>query len=287
MNTRDSAALVVEGGAMRGIFSSGVLDVFLEEGFNPFAFAIGTSAGGCNVASYLAGQHGRSRRCYTEYMARPEFISRRRFFRGGHWVDLDWLWNAFDEDHPLDCRRLGGSPARFVVAATSAESGAPVYLEPEPGEVMNVLKGSCAIPILYRGVVRHGAHHLADGGVAAPIPAYEAYRRGARRLLVIRSRPASHVRKGWLEPRIGAWVLRAYPGLAAAYRRAPVTYADAVRFVKRPPSDCAVLHVAPRGPLRSGRVSFDRASLDADYAQGRAVGHAAIRAWCAAYGRAA
>jgi predicted patatin/cPLA2 family phospholipase len=284
MGKDSGAALVVEGGAMRGIFSSGVLDVFLEEGFNPFGIAIGTSAGGCNVASYLAGQHGRSRRCYTEYMARREFISKRRFLRGGHWVDLDWLWDAFERDHPLDCAGVVKSRARFVVAATSAESGSPVYLEPREADMMNALKGSCAIPILYRAIVRHGDQALADGGVAAPIPALEAYRRGARRIVVIRSRPAPALRKGVVETRLGAWALRGRPGLAAAYRRAPAAYAEAVAFVNAPPTDCTVLQVAPRAPLRTGRVSRDRASLDHDYALGRELGHHALAAWRRAFG---
>ena len=68
------SAIVVEGGAMRGIFSAGVLDAFLEQRFCPFTLAIGSSAGGCNLASFLAGQHDRGRRCYMDYMARRVFI---------------------------------------------------------------------------------------------------------------------------------------------------------------------------------------------------------------------
>src|SRR6476469_8399668 len=97
------SALVVEGGAMRGIFSAGVLDAFLEASWNPFDLAIGSSAGASNLLSYLAGQRGRTRRCHLNQMSRPEFIDAWRFVRGGHWVDLDWLWEAITREDPLDC----------------------------------------------------------------------------------------------------------------------------------------------------------------------------------------
>src|SRR4051794_38376613 len=101
------AAIVVEGGAMRGIYAAGVLDAFLERGFHPFALAVGSSAGACNLASHLAAQHGRNRRCYATQMSRTEFIDARRFFRGGHWLDLDYLWDAFAREDPLDTAAAG------------------------------------------------------------------------------------------------------------------------------------------------------------------------------------
>lgn len=89
---RKGAALVVEGGALRGVFSTGVLDGFLEAGFHPFDFFIGVSSGASNLAAYLAGMKGRNRKIYLDYSLRPEFISLARFLRGGHLMDLDWLW---------------------------------------------------------------------------------------------------------------------------------------------------------------------------------------------------
>jgi predicted patatin/cPLA2 family phospholipase len=65
---RCGSALVVEGGAMRGIFACGVLDVFMEQAFNPFDLAIGCSAGGCILASHLAGQRGRNLHCYMQHI---------------------------------------------------------------------------------------------------------------------------------------------------------------------------------------------------------------------------
>lgn len=74
---------------MRGVFSAGVLDVFLEERFHPFDLAIGVSAGACNLASHLAGQHGRNVRCYLDLMTTRAFIDRRRLLGRRSMLDLD------------------------------------------------------------------------------------------------------------------------------------------------------------------------------------------------------
>lgn len=78
-------ALVVEGGAMSGIFASGVLDAFIEHDYHPFDFAIGVSAGATNLLAYLASQHGRSHDILTELACRQEFMDPLRFAKGAIW----------------------------------------------------------------------------------------------------------------------------------------------------------------------------------------------------------
>jgi predicted patatin/cPLA2 family phospholipase len=266
---------------MRGIFSSGVLDAFLQQQFAPFDLAIGCSAGACNLASHLAGQWGRNRLCYMKYMTRPEFISPRRFLRGGHWIDFDWLWEAFERDHPLDLRSLAASPVELLMSATSYQTGLPVYLKPAPGDLMPALRGSCALPILYRNAVHVGGQRVLDGGVSAPIPVQEAYRLGARRILVIRSRPANFVKRVSTSNTLSAFAFRDSPGFRKALSRAPEAYRQAVSFIRNPPKDCTILHVAPPQTLATRRTSRDVRALELDYALGRELGLRAIRQWAA------
>jgi predicted patatin/cPLA2 family phospholipase len=270
---------VVEGGAMRGIFSVGVLDVFLERGFEPFDLAIGASAGACNLASHVARQDGRNRRCYFELMTRREFIDLRRIARGQSVVDLDWLWATLAERDPLDVAAIARSQLKFVIAATSARTGKPVYLSPGPDLVFEALKGSCALPGLYRGAVCIEGEPLVDGGVSDPIPVEEAYRRGARRMVVVRSRPATYVKtEGW-SSRLSALFLRSRPVVAAAMRRTPEHYRRAVAFLQAPPDDCLLVHVAPVVPMSTRRTTQDRRALEHDYRHGREMGEDAIGRW--------
>ena len=85
--TSPRSALVVEGGAMRGIFASGVLDTLMLAGYQDFDFAIGVSAGATNLAGYIGQQPERSKRAILEYARQREFYSPVRFFRGGHLTD--------------------------------------------------------------------------------------------------------------------------------------------------------------------------------------------------------
>jgi predicted patatin/cPLA2 family phospholipase len=280
--SRGRTALVVEGGAMRGIFSVGVLDVFLERGFEPFDLAIGASAGACNLASHLARQDGRNRRCYFDLMTRREFIDLRRFVIGQSVVDLDWLWDELAAREPLDVEAIARAPVEFVVVATSATSGKPVYLRPSPVDMFYALKGSCALPGLYRGRVSVGGESLIDGGVTDPIPVEEAIRRGARRIVAIRSRPAAYVKTDGWRSRASTLLLRSEPVVAAAMRRTAERYQGAVALLHAPPAGCEVLHVAPRRPMKTGRTTQDRAALEHDYEQGREAAEEAIKTWGAA-----
>lgn len=273
-------AIVVEGGAMRGIFSVGVLDVFLERGFEPFDLAIGVSAGACNLASHVARQAGRNWRAYFELMTRREFIDVRRAVGRGSVVDLDWLWAMLAAHDPLDVAAIARSAVEFVVVATSAATGQPMYLRPGPTDMFDALRGSCALPGLYRGSVSLDGVALADGGVSDPVPVAEAYRRGARRIVVIQSRPHAVVKKtSFVSSVLTPLFFREHPALAGAMLRTADRYQEAVRWIQAPPSDCQVVHVAPEEALQSGRTTQTRAKLENDYALGRGAGERAVREW--------
>jgi predicted patatin/cPLA2 family phospholipase len=269
-------ALIVEGGAMRGIFAAGALDVFLEQGFFPFDLVLGVSVGASNALSFLARQHGRTRRCFLDQMSRPEFIDPWRGVRGGHWLDLDWLWDAIEREDPLDRRAAAACGIEYALVATSVRTGGARYLAPKADDMLEALKASCALPLLYRKTVTLEGEQFVDGGLSDPIPVREAYRRGARTLIVVRSRAAHFVKNARIANRVGAWAMRREPGLAKACRNAAAVYRDAVSFMSAPPADCHVIQVAPAAALATGRTSRDRAALERDYALGRALGREAI-----------
>jgi predicted patatin/cPLA2 family phospholipase len=266
-------AIVVEGGAMRGVFAAGVLDGLLELGIADFDLAIGTSAGACNLASFVARQHGRNLRCYLNIMARRQLFSVRRALRGGHYMDLDWLWDAFAAEDPLDEAAIAGARTQLVSVATCARTGEPVYLTARPPRIHQDLKAGCALPFLYRGPVSLEDKHVVDGGLVDPIPAQEAYRRGARRMIVIRSRPSTVVKKNSALTRPVAAMMFRTPALARASLLTAERYQQAVAFVHAPPSDAQVVELAPATPLQTKRTTQDVTRLRADYTLGRELAH--------------
>ena len=277
---RIQTALVAEGGGMRGIFTAGVLDVFLEHTFDPFDIYIGVSAGACNLSSHLARQHRRNFRVIVNLMTRPAFISRKKFLSGGHMMDLDYLWDVMREEEPLDVENIIRiRRKKFFIVATSVETGGPIYLEPTKEDCLICLKASSAVPLLYRGFVTLGGSRLVDGGVSDPIPAREAYRRGARRIVVIRTRPPDYVKTKGFENYISSFATRRWPRLSRAILHQADTYRQCVAFILNPPQDAEVCQIAPPAPLKSTRTTRDTKLLLADYETGRRAGEEFMKNW--------
>lgn len=213
MRATNRTALIVEGGAMRGIFTTGVLDGFLEASFNPFDLFIGVSSGAGNLAAYLAEMPGRNFKIYTDYSLRPEFMNLKRFLRGGHLMDLDWLWRKTIAEIRLDLETIYARGKPFLVGLTDVETGRAVYHPTSACNLEAVLKASSALPIIYRGFPLIDGRPTMDGGIADPIPVHEALKRGARRIMVVRSRPKGYVKKAGLSQALMLWKLNNYSAL--------------------------------------------------------------------------
>ncbi len=272
-------ALVVEGGALRGVFSTGLLDGFLEANFNPFDLCVGVSSGASNLAAYLAGMIGRNARIYMEYSLRPDFISFSKYLRGGHLLDLDWLWEVTIREIRLDLGTVYSRGNPFIVVMTDVHTGEAIYQLTSAGDLEQVLKASSAMPIFYRGYPQVGGRPMTDGGVADALPVGEAIRRGARRVMVIRSRPRDY-RKG---AGVAEWVLRRhvrqYPLLRQAMATRSRRYNEAVALIRKPPEGVSIIEICPPGNFRVSRLSKDRLILQEGYEQGRALAGEAMGLW--------
>ncbi len=264
---------------MRGVFSTGVLDGFLEQRFNPFDLYIGVSAGATNLAAYLAEMHGRNCRIYTDLSTRPEFINIPRFLRGGHLMDLDWLWNVTISTVRLDLARIYARGRPFVVGMTDVRTGKAVYKETSAQDLEHVLKASSALPLFYRGFPVVDGMPMTDGGVSAPIPVAEAIRRGARRIMVIRSRQDGYGKSSDPAYHCMSLFLRQYPMLRNTIRNQNRIYHDAVALIRTPPAGISIVQVCTSASFRPGRFTRKPDVLLEGYEQGRSAAGEAIRRW--------
>ena len=272
------SALIVEGGGMRGIFSAGVLDAFFENDFDPFQIYIGVSAGACNLSSHVAGQYQRNLRVYTNQMLRPDFISAKKFLRGGHYMDLDWLWETFQREDPLDvfAAEQATRMKSFIIVCTSVNRGHAVYLRPCADTWLDQIKASSSVPLFYRNGSYVNGEWLMDGGVADPLPVQEAIRQGAREIVVIRSRPLGYVKSAGFETFLTSFLFKRHAELSGAIRKASLVYRNAVSLITNPPEGVMIHHIAPSRSLRTHRTSQDLNSLKSDYHLGLEQGRAAI-----------
>lgn len=266
--SRRQTALVVEGGAMRGIFAAGVLDAFLAKGRTAFDHCIGVSAGAVNLAAFLAGQQGRNYNVITDYSCRPEFINLAKFLRGGHWLDLDWLWAITIRECRLDLARFAANPVPLTVVTTRVADGQAAYLKANAAELEQQIKASCSVPLVYRDFVRIDGEAMTDGGVADSIPVRHAYEQGARDITVVLSRPLGYRKRAPRLPALHRYLLRETPALARASLSRHQSYNDAIDFIRQPPADCRIRVIVPPAGFRVGRMTTDRGRLEQGYRMG-------------------
>jgi len=252
-------ALVVEGGAMRGIFAAGVLDEFLTQSYQPFDCYFGVSAGATNVAAFLCNQPMRNHKVITDYSCRPEFINLARFVKGGHLFDLDWLWEQTIRDIPLQTEVFEQNQQSFYIVTTAVYSGKALYLKATSNSMVEQLKASCAIPIAYRDYPILNKIQMTDGGVSDSIPVIKAYEMGAREITVILSRSLGYRKKLTKAPWLTKKIYKGYPALINATLNRAEVYNKSIDFILSPPSDCKINIIAPPKQFKVGRTtkSFD------------------------------
>ncbi len=272
-------ALVVEGGAMRGIFAAGVLDSFMKENFNPFDVCIGVSAGANNLTAYLAKMYQKTYRIYLDYMLRKDFINWRRFLRGGNLIDLDWLWEISKREIFIDDQPLFNYRAEFYIVVTQVATGEALYLSPTEENIFDLLKAGCAMPTAYRRFPVIDNEQMTDGGVADPLPVRQAYNLGATNIVVIRSRLQSTCSNDRLERLFCRLYLYKHKKLAQKLARNHFLYEQSLEFINNPPVDATVTVISPSQKFNTRTFTKDRRKLKKDYQLGREAGRRFLNKW--------
>lgn len=189
-------ALVVQGGGQRGIFSAGVLDSFLDNEFDPFALYIGTSAGALNLSSFISRQPRFGYKFIQNYTTTDEFFSLYKYLSKQQSMNLDWALQVVSPSGELaldfhTAKRTLQHRQAFA-CATRKDTLKDIYMPMYQKDWYEVLRASCAIPVLYNLPVNMNELEWVDGGVSAAVPAKEAWRRGADLVIVIRTEPLNH-----------------------------------------------------------------------------------------------
>ena len=272
-----NTALVVEGGGQRGIFTAGVLDSWLAQDFNPFALLIGTSAGAQNLSTYMTRQLGHAKRSIMHLSSHPDFFSMKRSLAGGNTVDLDWFFNQVC--HPefqlnIGCAEAQLKDRQLLFSATNRNGFSATFFEPTAENWLTTLKASSALPYLYKKGISIDDNYYVDGGVASPIPIQEAYQRGAKKIIVLRTIPADqNVGSPWAH-KLKSWVCptKSCPKVLDIITGHENAYNEALDFMHKPPADAEIIEIAPPRKLASRLLGSKKEALDADYQMGFEIG---------------
>ncbi len=206
--------LVCEGGGMKCVYGAAVLDRFIDDNIG-FKYCVGVSAGTANLASYLAGQRGRNRRFYTEYLHLPYYYGIRSFLRSGDIFGLKYIYGDLSNSDgldPLDYDAMMINPAEFEIVVANAATGEAVYLNKSDlkRDDYRAIMASCAIPAVCRPVEIDGVSYC-DGGMAVSIPVDRAFEKGCDKLVVILSKTRDYVKQPQKHRALYSFRLRKYP----------------------------------------------------------------------------
>ncbi|HHF2922967.1 TPA: patatin family protein [Vibrio alginolyticus] len=274
-----SRALIVEGGAMRGVFSCGILDHFLASEFSPFDSFWGVSAGASNLAAYLAKMPGRNLKIYLDYSLRKEFISPSPLLRGGDMMNLDWMWNVTLEELGIDKSALKADSRPFFLGVTRQDNGQAEYHLPDVDDLAETMKASSALPVLYRNGVSLNGIRYVDGGVSDALPVAEAIKRGAKKIMILRSQPASYQKPRGRFSALTRRMLKETPGLIEPMLTREVRYNQTLALINNPPPGIEIIQVCPPETFKLKRLSRSPAPLRHAYELGIEAGKEAIIRW--------
>lgn len=265
------AALVLEGGAMRGQYSTGITDTLLAHHIE-FKSVIGVSAGALCGAQYVSKQYGRIVRVNTNYRKDKEYISLLHMLKRKDILNLDflfedhgWDWNNFDE------RAYERSSSSFTIVATQVSSGRRVtFTDPTGTELVNDLKASCSMPFLMEPQVTSKGECL-DGGVADSIPYDVAKEQGYKKIVVVRTRPHDYHKKPTpkLLQQMYRHTFKESPRFAETGIKRPEMYNQQVDVVNEKAATGEWFRFSPENMVKVGRLEKNTDKLKALYHQGQ------------------
>lgn len=263
--------IVDVGGGTRDIYGAGILDYLLDHGIRADVF-LGVSAGSANGATYIAGQRGRNYRFYNKYAFRSEYMSFRNFLKTGSYIDLEYIYGTLsnsDGEDPFDYDAFINDPAEFIVVATDAFTGKPVYFDKsdmEKDHYETLMTSSC-VPAVNRPYVFKGKPYY-DGGISDPIPYEKAFEMGCDKVIVILTRPKTAFRKPKSDNRISRVVEMEYPETARALRCRCDTYNGELEKAIELEKEGKLLILAPSDINNMKTLTRDRIQLNRMYRMG-------------------
>lgn len=265
--------LVLEGGAMRGLFTAGIIDVMMEAGIEPDGL-IGVSAGAAFGCNYKSRQPGRAIRYNMRFAKDPRYSGIWSLLKSGDYFNAEFGYHVVPKEYDIfDIEAFERNPMAFIVVCTDVETGQAIYhkVDHVDFDELEWLRASASMPLASK-VVEVGGHKLLDGGVADSIPLAYAESIGYERNVVILTQPEGYVKKhSRLMPlmRIG---LRKYPEMVKAMDQRHLMYNRELEFVSQAEREGRCLVIRPKQKIPIGHISHDSENMRQVYDMGRDMG---------------
>jgi predicted patatin/cPLA2 family phospholipase len=265
----EKTALVLEGGGFRGIFTAGVLEVFLRNHLY-FDYAVGVSAGATYGVSYTSRQPNRN-------LTVNKFISDKRYagignlLKHGSYFSWDFIFNVIPNTMvSLDYEALKNSPTKLWIGTTNCFTGECEYFLLNPTnkqEFVDLLAASCSLPFIAPKVHFNNKIYM-DGGLADSIPFEHALKMGNHKAIVVLTRPKGYVKKPLTNKWIFKFYYRKYPKLVEAILSRPDSYNQSIKRLEELEKEGKVFVIRPENEIAVGRLENNPQKTEMVYNEG-------------------
>ena len=265
--------LVLEGGGMRGVFTSGVLDAFMKYDLY-FNYVVTVSAGACNGLSYISRQPRRARLSNIDMLVKYNYIGLRHLVTQGCIFDPELLYDRFpNELIPYDYDTYFASPSTFEMVVTNCNTGRAEYLTEKDGDrqrLLDICRASSSLPYVSNVIDVDGQPYL-DGGIVDSIPVGRAIDMGYDRNVLVLTRNRGY-RNTSKDRKIPKFIYKKYPRLRVALSRRIAEYNHQLDMVEEMEDKGLVDVIRPLRPMDVDRIEKDEKKLEALYEEGFQLG---------------
>ncbi len=267
----ENGALILEGGSLRSLFTSGVLDVFMENDLY-FSDVTGVSAGALTGANYISRQPGRTAKINIGFVNDRRYLGLNNLLRHHEIFNFDFLFNEIGRRIlPMDFESFHNAPERFTVVATNLESGEAEYFEKHTcSDIFAAIRASSSMPVLSKAVMIDGQRYL-DGGCAMAIPYQRALDGGFEKIVLVLTREQGYRKLYTPRPVLRAYAqyFRHYPNFLRALYAIPQRYDRQQREIDRLKACGRIFVIRPQHPVNVSHTERDTEKLTALYHDGR------------------
>lgn len=272
MKITQQTGLVLEGGGMRGVFTSGVLDALMKhEVYFPYVVAV--SAGACNGLSYISRQPRRARWSNIDMLQKYDYISLRSLIHNGSIFDPQILYQRFPEEFvPFDYKTYEQNPAVFEMVTTNCKTGRAMYLSEKHNHrrLTQIAKASSSLPFVAQ-ITKVDGIPMLDGGIVDSIPIVRAMDTGHHENVVVLTRNRGY-RSSEMDFKMPRFVYHQYPRLRVALSRRTEEYNKQLDLIERMEDWGEIIVIRPEKPLEVGRICQDVEKLERLYEEGFQLG---------------
>lgn len=262
------AGLVLEGGGMKGVYTAGVLDFFLDKGIS-FQSCYGVSAGACALCSFLSGQRGRAYHVTVDYLEDKNYCGIYSLLKTGDLFGADMCYHRIpDELYPYDYRTFNKYQGTFYSVVTNIQTGRPEYIPiKDMKRDIDAVRASASLPLVSRNVRWKDGLYL-DGGISDAIPVERSVKDGNRKNVVVMTKEAGYRRQPSSMLPVFKLRYKKYPKVYELMKNRHNSYNKTLDFIAKQVDAGNIFLIQPKIKSDVGRIEKNKGKLKALYEEG-------------------